>query len=326
MKDLQKNFEEFKTKTYHQLKGLKKEKEELNKNLVFYKEAYSKLLNDFEENERRNKDTMKKIKGKYDDVKGSMINTEILKTMLDESQKEVSYLKLQINKLEMSERKLHNLLMEKERLNTQEKESRNSGEFKNGENLDFKLSNMFSPVHHEVYNSNNDKIIEENKNKHNAGNKDSVDFDSNILKIKDLKKVHERFLDEVQCDNRSIKTHYETENLHLHPKEDVLEYNLSKRGSIKSKYYQSNNSELLATKKMHDEKTKSSTNVSHFDKNELSKLTAQQNASSTFSVKHNTKSSISPIRVSNYHSNVSSTTNIFNTSRAKRNSISKNEN
>ena len=153
MKDLQKNFEEFKIKTYHQvilyclyqLKTLKMEKEDALNNMNYYKESHDKILAEFEQNETKNKELIKKLKKKYEEAKLTIKNNEFLKSKVDETKNEVSYLKLQVNKLENSERKLHNLLMEKEKINSEDKGNyienlnKNLG-IDNDNNMDFKLS------------------------------------------------------------------------------------------------------------------------------------------------------------------------------------------
>ena len=153
MKDLQKNFEEFKIKTYHQvilyclyqLKTLKMEKEDALNNMNYYKESHDKILAEFEQNETKNKELIKKLKKKYEEAKLTIKNNEFLKSKVDETKNEVSYLKLQVNKLENSERKLHNLLMEKEKINSDDKGNyienlnKNLG-IDNDNNMDFKLS------------------------------------------------------------------------------------------------------------------------------------------------------------------------------------------
>ena len=85
------------------------------------------------------------MKKKYEEAKLTIKNNEFLKSKVDETKNEVSYLKLQVNKLENSERKLHNLLMEKEKINSEDKGNyienlnKNLG-IDNDNNMDFKLS------------------------------------------------------------------------------------------------------------------------------------------------------------------------------------------
>jgi hypothetical protein len=142
-----------------------------------YKESYNKLLSDCEQNEAKNKELIKKLKKKYEEAKLTIKNNEFLKTKLDETKNEVSYLKLQINKLESSERKLHSMLMENEKINGNEKGDyirKLDENFGVETNIDFKLSNskintylVFSPINHENYRSNVEKSkikIEEIKN------------------------------------------------------------------------------------------------------------------------------------------------------------------
>ena len=82
MKDLQKNFEEFKIKTYHQvilfclyqLKTLKMEKEDALNNMNYYKESHDKILAEFEQNETKNKELIKKLKKKYEEAKLTIKN------------------------------------------------------------------------------------------------------------------------------------------------------------------------------------------------------------------------------------------------------------
>ena len=102
------------------------------------------MLFDFEQNESKNKELIKKLQKKYEEAKLTIKNNEFLKSKLDETKDEVSYLKLQINKLESSERKLHNLLMEKEKISSYDKVNYIENINDNlgiENNMDFKLSN-----------------------------------------------------------------------------------------------------------------------------------------------------------------------------------------
>ena len=54
-----------------------------------------------------------KYKLKYENYRILIENNEILTSQLDESRKEVMYLKLQVNKLEETEKRLHTLIMQK---------------------------------------------------------------------------------------------------------------------------------------------------------------------------------------------------------------------
>ena len=56
---------------------------------------------------------MKRIQ-KIDSAKNLLKVNETLKTHLEELKKESSYLKLQVQKLQISEKRLHNLLLENE--------------------------------------------------------------------------------------------------------------------------------------------------------------------------------------------------------------------
>ena len=121
------------------------EKEDALNNMNYYKESHDKILAEFEQNETKNKELIKKLKKKYEEAKLTIKNNEFLKSKVDETKNEVSYLKLQVNKLENSERKLHNLLMEKEKINSVDKgnyiENLNKTlGIDNDNNMDFKLS------------------------------------------------------------------------------------------------------------------------------------------------------------------------------------------
>ena len=96
---------------------MKKQKEEAINKSNFYKESFLKIKNEFDQCVNQFKENEQKMKQKLDNVKNIYKINESLKTQIDEAKKESSYLKLQVQKLEISEKRLHNLLLEKDRTN-----------------------------------------------------------------------------------------------------------------------------------------------------------------------------------------------------------------
>ena len=89
------------------------QKEEAFSKSKFYKESFLKIKKDFEQCEHHYKENENKMRQKLESFKGLLKANEIMKNQVDEAKKESSYLKLQVNKLEISEKRLHNLLLEK---------------------------------------------------------------------------------------------------------------------------------------------------------------------------------------------------------------------
>jgi hypothetical protein len=91
----------------------KQEKEEAEKKTYKYKEYLFKLKQNFEECEKQFAESEKKYKLKLENHKILLENNKFLSSQLDQARKEVLYLKLQVNKLEESEKRLHNIIMKK---------------------------------------------------------------------------------------------------------------------------------------------------------------------------------------------------------------------
>ncbi len=109
MKELQQN-------VFNLLKQMlmyKQEKEEAEKKTYKYKEYLFKLKQNFEECEKQFAESEKKYKLKLENHKILLENNKFLSSQLDQARKEVLYLKLQVNKLEESEKRLHNIIMKK---------------------------------------------------------------------------------------------------------------------------------------------------------------------------------------------------------------------
>ena len=85
------------------------QKEEAISQSRFFKESFLKIKNEFEQCEHHFKENEKKMRQKLDSFKVLSKSNEKMKNQVDEAIKEASYLKLQVNKLEISEKKLHNL-------------------------------------------------------------------------------------------------------------------------------------------------------------------------------------------------------------------------
>lgn len=124
MKDLQNSFEDFKIKTYEQviivfnkLKAMKKQKEEAINKSNFYKESFLKIKKDFDQCMAHFKENELKLKQKIENYKNLAKTNEVVRQQYEEAKKEASYLKLQVNKLEISEKRLHTMLLDKERNN-----------------------------------------------------------------------------------------------------------------------------------------------------------------------------------------------------------------
>ena len=125
MKDLQKNFENFKTKTYEEFKNLKKSKSEATEKANFYKDQIEKLKNQSD----INKENFLKMQKFYEESKKVLKTNQILANELELSKAEVIFLKTKITKLEN--------LFSTRRINTNDKNSEmnlmflNNGERKN---------------------------------------------------------------------------------------------------------------------------------------------------------------------------------------------------
>jgi hypothetical protein len=113
MRELQKSFEDFKIKTYEEMKTLKKQKEEaifMKKN---YEQEIERLNIEWEQNENIYKENYRSMKNKLDSFKIFIKNNEILKNQLELSKSEIAFLKLKVSKLENSEKSLQGILLEK---------------------------------------------------------------------------------------------------------------------------------------------------------------------------------------------------------------------
>ena len=91
----------------------KQQKEDAERKKSKYKECLMKLKSEFEDCEKQFKENENKYKLKDENYRILIENNEILTSQLDESRKEVMYLKLQVNKLEETEKRLHTLIMQK---------------------------------------------------------------------------------------------------------------------------------------------------------------------------------------------------------------------
>jgi hypothetical protein len=117
MRELQKSFEEFKIKTYEEMKILRKQKDEANKKANLYQQNLEWLRIEWEQNEGMYRENYRSMKNKLDSFKIFIKNNEILKNQLELSKSEVAFLKLKVSKLENSEKNLHSILLEKSVLN-----------------------------------------------------------------------------------------------------------------------------------------------------------------------------------------------------------------
>lgn len=117
MRELQASFEEFKVKTYEEMKILRKQKDEANKKATLYQQNLEWLRIEWEQNEGMYRENYRSMKNKLDSFKIFIKNNEILKNQLELSKSEVSFLKLKVSKLENSEKNLHSILLEKSILN-----------------------------------------------------------------------------------------------------------------------------------------------------------------------------------------------------------------
>lgn len=113
MQELQKSFEEFKVKTNEEIKILRKQKEEATKKLSLYQQSFDRIKIEWEQNENIYRENYRSMRNKLDSFKIFIKNNEILKNQLDLSRSEIAFLKLKITKLESSEKKMQNILMEK---------------------------------------------------------------------------------------------------------------------------------------------------------------------------------------------------------------------
>ncbi len=96
---------------------MKKQKEEAISKSNFYKESFLKIKKDFDQCIFQFKDNELKMKQKLENCKNLVKANDVLRQQYEEAKKEASYLKLQVNKLEISEKRLHTMLLEKERNN-----------------------------------------------------------------------------------------------------------------------------------------------------------------------------------------------------------------
>lgn len=117
MRELQKSFEDFKIKTYEEMKILKKQKEEANKRANIFQQNFERIKVDWEQNENMYRENYRSMKNKLDSFKILIKNNEILKNQLDLSKSEISFLKQKVTKIENSEKNLHNILLEKSLMN-----------------------------------------------------------------------------------------------------------------------------------------------------------------------------------------------------------------
>jgi hypothetical protein len=113
MRELQTSFEDFKLKTYEEMKTLKKQKEEAIKTANNYEQEIERINYKWEQNENIYKENYRIMLNKLDSLKDFIKNNEILKNQLELSKSEIIFLKLKINKLENSEKSLQDILLEK---------------------------------------------------------------------------------------------------------------------------------------------------------------------------------------------------------------------
>ena len=118
IRELQKSFEDFKIKTHEEIRVLKKQKEEEKKKVNLYQQNFECLKNESDQKDSIYRENIRNMKNKSDNFKIYIKNNEILKNQLNLSKSEISFLKSKINKLETSERKLQNLLLEKSMMNS----------------------------------------------------------------------------------------------------------------------------------------------------------------------------------------------------------------
>jgi len=100
MRDLQKNFENFKKKTYEEFNQLRKSKEEAVIRKNFYKDSFQKLKEEKDTSENYYRDSYQALKSKLENVKTMVKNNELLRNQLDLSKSEINFLKMKISKLE----------------------------------------------------------------------------------------------------------------------------------------------------------------------------------------------------------------------------------
>jgi len=105
LRDLQKNFENFRNKTYNEFKNLKKSKQEATEKANFYKEQIEKLKYQNE----INKENFLKMQKFYEESKKVIKTNKILSNELELSKAEIIHWKTKMLKLEkeLSNRKFH---------------------------------------------------------------------------------------------------------------------------------------------------------------------------------------------------------------------------
>lgn len=113
MQELQKSFEEFKLKTYKEMKILRKQKDEAYKTANIYEQNIERMQIDWEQNENIFRENYRNMKNKLDSLKVFIKNNEILKNQMELKNSEISFLRLKVNKLENSEKNLQAILLEK---------------------------------------------------------------------------------------------------------------------------------------------------------------------------------------------------------------------
>jgi len=118
MRELQNSFENFKEKTYQEMKILRKQKEDANKKANMFQQNLENVKANWEQNECIYRENYRNMKNKLDSFKIFIKNNEILKNQLELSKAEISFLKLKVSKLESSEKNLHNILLEKSLINS----------------------------------------------------------------------------------------------------------------------------------------------------------------------------------------------------------------
>jgi hypothetical protein len=204
MRELQKSFEDFKIKTYEEMKTLKKQKEEaifMKKN---YEQEIERLNIEWEQNENIYKENYRSMKNKLDSFKIFIKNNEILKNQLELSKSEIAFLKLKVSKLENSEKSLQGILLEKsEGFSTQQNIINTNFTTTDGFFNSEKGSNYFhnhNKSDYSNYNSNNFNLIPHLQNtitnpnaKINSNNNQNNSFVNNYFTKNNINDVFTSF-------------------------------------------------------------------------------------------------------------------------------------
>ncbi len=224
MRVLQKNFEDFKFKTYEEFNILKKKEEEALYKANFYKENFEKLKDSSEQTENLYKSNYMALKHKLENFKSVIKNNEVLKNQLELSKSEINFLKMKISKLESVQGYLFNndnlelnyftepeiirsTILNRTNLNNKSKDK--SSEIVNYDNF----PNFLSPNALKKFPGIQFNEVENVLEQEELGNKiyNMETLDENLYKVIDLKKAHLKIKEMEEClrsmndENESLK-------------------------------------------------------------------------------------------------------------------------